>query len=226
VGYVIVTTLLLYWLIQRNTIALRESDERWHSLVGATPDFIALHDHEGRFLYLNHAEGFSENDALGRYAHEFVAPESREMFVGKMEESLRTWTTQKFEHTAMGDHGALKIYEQYLIPMIQKNKEVNILSIARDITERKQAEEALKDSKARMASIIHSAMDTLSQDNRNALALNPAAEKCFIQPTIMGQSLDTLVPELYRAKHHKQIENSNKRNYQSSYEWVYGNNGS
>jgi len=64
-----------------------------------------------------------------------------------MESAVNTWTTQHFEYTGLGDLGATKIYEGYLVPLRDKNQEIIILSVSRDITERKQAEEALKQSR-------------------------------------------------------------------------------
>ena len=128
--------------------ALRESEEKWRSLVNASPDYIALHDSEGRYLFLNHyAEGFTEKDVIGTSLYQYILPESVEIFRGKMESAVNTWTTQHFEYTGLGDLGATKIYEGYLVPLRDKNQEIIILSVSRDITERKQAEEALKQSR-------------------------------------------------------------------------------
>jgi len=89
------------------------------------------------------------------------------------------------------------------------------LAVSRVITETahtraEKTEEALHDSQARMASIINSAMDAMiSIDNSQRIMLfNPAAERMFGYTTdeIMGKLLDVLIPELYRAKHQKQVE--------------------
>ena len=62
----------------------------------------------------------------------------------------------------------------------------------------------------KMASIINSAMDAIiSIDNSKQIVLfNPAAEKMFgyTSNEIMGQPLDTLIPELFRTKHNEKID--------------------
>jgi PAS domain S-box-containing protein len=121
--------------------ALRESEERWRSLVSASPDYIALHDQEGKYLFLNHyAEGFTEQEVIGSSLYRYISPDSAEMFRKNMEAALATWTTQRFEFTGLGDNATLRTYEQYLVPMTSRNKEITILAVARDITARKQAE--------------------------------------------------------------------------------------
>ena len=98
---------------------MRESEKKWFSLVENTPDFIALHDREGKFLFLNHfAEGFTEKDVIGSTLYDFISPEFKELFGKKFEECLKTWTTQKFECLGMGDAGTWKVYEEFLVPLM------------------------------------------------------------------------------------------------------------
>ena len=127
--------------------ALSESEEKWRSLVNATPDFVALHDASGKYLYLNHyAKGFAEKDVIGTSVYKYMAPESVEVFRSHMENAVITSKTQHFEFTGLGDKGIKRTYEEYLVPMRDKNKQVEILAVARDITERKRGQEALRES--------------------------------------------------------------------------------
>ncbi len=70
--------------------ALRESEEKWRSLVNATPDFVALHDVNGKYLYMNHyAKGFTEKEVIGTSAYQYMAPESVEVFRSHMENAVK-----------------------------------------------------------------------------------------------------------------------------------------
>ncbi len=130
---------------------LRESMERFHALVNITPDFIAIHDTEGVYLFLNHyAEGFGENDIIGKSAFDFLGEGSHEIFRYNLQECIQTWTPRKFEYTAYGDRGILKIFESCLIPLLDRNKQVNVVSFARDITDIKKAGKDIQDKISEM----------------------------------------------------------------------------
>jgi PAS domain S-box-containing protein len=126
--------------------SLRESEEKWRSLVSNSPDYIALHDKDGKYLFLNHfAEGFSEKDIVGHSIYEFLAPGTTDLFRLKYNESISSWRPVKFEHTALGNNGEMRVYEESFVPVLTKNEEVNVLAIAKDITEQKLAERKLQE---------------------------------------------------------------------------------
>jgi len=124
---------------------LRDSEEKWRSLIKAIPDFVSLHDREGRFLFLSHyADGFSEKDVIGTSVFQYLSPKSKESFKQSIDNCHATGTLQKFEHTAMGDHGSMREYEDYVIPINKENEPETTLLVSRDITERKQTEDQLR----------------------------------------------------------------------------------
>ena len=138
--------------------ALRASEEKWRALVNALPDYVSLLDREGRFLFLNHyAEGFTEKDVLGSSASQYLATESKAIFEKELAACRNTGKIRKFEHTAMGEHGIMREYEDYLVPMLEKNKATSTLVVSRDITEHKRAEEALRESEERLRLSLHAA---------------------------------------------------------------------
>ncbi len=142
---------------------LRESEEKWQSLVSNSPDFIALHDREGKYLFLNHyAEGFTEKDVLGKKGLEFVSHESRELYKTKFEECIHTLTKQFAEYSAMGDSVKVRIYESTFVPIIGHGSEINVLVVAKDITDRKQAEEEMRDSETRFRNLFENSLMGIS----------------------------------------------------------------
>ncbi len=150
--------------------ALKESEEKWRSLVSILPDYVSLLDKEGRFLFLNHyAEGFTEKDVIGSSAYQYLSTESKEIFEKKIAECQNTGKIQKFEHTAMGNYGIMKEYEDYLIPILKKNKVTSTMVVSRDITERKKAEEMLRESQKRFQALTETTNDFVWEMDANGV---------------------------------------------------------
>ena len=80
----------------------------------------------------------------------------------------------------------------------------------RDITERKLAEQAAQDQKARLNALVESAMDAIvsTDENQNIIIFNHSAERMFgyRATEIIGQPLDLLIPIQYREKHTKYVD--------------------
>lgn len=78
-----------------------------------------------------------------------------------------------------------------------------------DVTERKKAEEALRESRVQLAGIISSAMDaiiTIDMDER-VRSLNEAAERMLRCPSksALGLSIECFIPEQFRGQHREYI---------------------
>jgi len=86
---------------------------------------------------------------------------------------------------------------------------VGASKIARDITERKRAEQSLRESQNRFESVIDSAMDAIiSIDEAHRVVLfNAAAERMFgcSAAEALGQTLDRFIPPRLRSAHRKHV---------------------
>lgn len=124
---------------------LRVSEQWWRSLVENSPDFIAIHDQQGRFVYMNrYAEGFTPADVIGTSAYAYMPDESQHTFRERSLRAFETGSLQRFDHAAMGDQGELRWYENFLIPLTDTQDEPQLLVISRDITERQHVEHVLQ----------------------------------------------------------------------------------
>jgi PAS domain S-box-containing protein len=102
-------------------------------------------------------------------------------------------------------------YEMYAVAVVL-GAFVMLLAVVlfyRQTDERRATDVALQSARARVGDIVDSAMDAIiSVDESQRIVLyNPAAEKVFLWPraAVMGQSLDMLVPERFRAVHREHI---------------------
>lgn len=133
---------------KRVEAALRESEERYRELFENARDAMYVHDLQGTYSSINHAaeklSGYSREEIIGHNFSEFVAQEHinnvRNRFCGKL--AQRGETTYEVEVIAKDGRrvpvevSSRAIYENGLM--------VGVQGTARDITERKQAQDALQ----------------------------------------------------------------------------------
>jgi PAS domain S-box-containing protein len=90
-----------------------------------------------------------------------------------------------------------------------EGRPIGASKIARDITERKRAEQSLKESRARFEGIIESAMDAIItiDEAQRVILFNTAAERMFgySAADALGQSLDRFIPARFRAAHRAHV---------------------
>jgi PAS domain S-box-containing protein len=87
---------------------------------------------------------------------------------------------------------------------------LEVALVGLDRTEPERAREALRDSEAKFAGIISIAADAIVSvdETQRILVFNAGAEKIFgwSAAEILGQPLDLLIPERFRARHRVQME--------------------
>ena len=85
-----------------------------------------------------------------------------------------------------------------------------VILFYRQTDERKASDAALQVAEAKVGDLVDSAMDAIiSVDESQRIVLyNPAAERVFLWPraAALGQPLDMLIPERFRADHHDHLE--------------------
>jgi PAS domain S-box-containing protein len=141
--------------------ARRESEERYQLLAENMTDVIHLHtpDPELRFAYVSPSikiAGYEASELIGKPAIGlFFAPEGAEIIRQALQRFLETKRGEVIEYPAIMKDGSRRWVETISSPVF--DKEGNLIYIAnssRDITSRKRAEEALRESQQQMSDII------------------------------------------------------------------------
>jgi PAS domain S-box-containing protein len=128
--------------------ALRESEERYRSLVEAAPDVVyTISAEDGSLTSLNRAfetiTGWSRAEWLGKHFTEIVHSDDRTAAVETFQKVLRGEAPPLYQLRILSKSGEYLVGEFTSTPQVKGGKVVGELGIARDITERKRAEEAL-----------------------------------------------------------------------------------
>jgi PAS domain S-box-containing protein len=124
-------------------------EESYRRLVELSPDMMALHSN-GKYLYMNPAglkilRASSQEEILGKPVSEIIHPESREMVKSRIRQLENGKDVPPIEEKFLRLDGTIVDVEVTAAP-IPSNGKPMIQVLARDITQRKQTEKALKRS--------------------------------------------------------------------------------
>jgi len=149
---------------------------------------VLVRDLESRIiLWTRGAErlyGFSKAEALGRVSHELFQTEFAE---GRVHLDERLGRVGQWEGELVHrkrDGTRLVVASQQIVYCDSTGRPVRILEVNADITERKRAEEGLRESQARFERVIESAMDAIVSidETQRVVLFNAAAERMFVCP--------------------------------------------
>jgi len=147
-------------------LALRQSEERYRSLVENAKDVIYTLSPDGTITSLNPCfesiTGWLPSDWLGKPFAPLVHPDDQPVAVEIFQRVMRGETPPIFELRIQVKSSEYIQGEFTNTPLIKEGEVVGVLGIARDITDRKRAEEALRrlnqtleDEAKRIAHALH-----------------------------------------------------------------------
>ncbi len=123
------------------------SEETWRSLIEGADDIIMIVDAESTLEYVNHTvPGISRDEVIGRPLFDFAPAEHHELMRETLAKVYATGEPQRYEITGLGPHGSVAWYTTQLSPIMVGDQVSAVALITRDITDRKQTEEALRES--------------------------------------------------------------------------------
>jgi PAS domain S-box-containing protein len=119
------------------------------------PASITVHDNEGNFLYANEEtlrlHGYTREEFLAKNLHEIDVPESEQLIAERMQK-IRDAGSAEFDVQHFRKDGSILPLHLNAKPVDWRGRKV-LLSIATDISDRKIAEEILKESEDRFRAI-------------------------------------------------------------------------
>ncbi|MCP4580789.1 MAG: PAS domain S-box protein [candidate division Zixibacteria bacterium] len=177
--------------------ALRESEEKYRNIVEMAPDGIATISLAGFMTSCNTAllelTGFSHDDLVDKHFSKLPALRSKDIpkYLKVLESMLMGKIPKPFEFKWIHKSGEFRLGEARLSLMRNKGEISGFQLIATDITERKQAEEALRESEERYRAIWENSPTGICLTDRDGVYhyVNPAYCKTygFSQEQLVGQ---------------------------------------
>lgn len=194
---------------------LRESKERYKFLLDNSKEIILILDKEGEILFANRKAltsfGYSEEEIIGKSITHFITKDSIEKALYALKQEFLGHPQPEMEvqvRTKAGEIRYLKVAEGST-PVHEKGKLIGVMINAQDITERKQAEKALRESEAKYRVLVEASNDgIISIDERGRIiSWNKAAEQMFgyQRHEVLGKPVTMLMPEEYRERHRKAV---------------------
>lgn len=162
---------------------LRHGEERFRNIVENANDIIYVHDLDGNYISINRAAerifGYKREETLSMNMSQIIAPEHLATVSRNLRKKLGgTTRATSYEVDCFKKDGTRITLEVNSSAIRDNGKAVAIQGIARDITERKQQEEAVRMSEEQYRDLFENANDLIyTHDlNGNFTSLNTAGE--------------------------------------------------
>lgn len=137
--------------------ALRKSQKDYQNLVENTPDIIYSMNREGYFTFVSNnvsRYGFVPEDMMSHHIQEYIHPDDVEVVLGDLQKSFHQETPLKSVFRLAGIEGATLWFEDTSRKLIENDQIIGFTGIIREVTKRKEAEEALLKSNQRLESLL------------------------------------------------------------------------
>jgi PAS domain S-box-containing protein len=189
--------------------ALRHSEERFRALVHNSYDIVVVLDSAGTRKYISRSIerllGHAPADLLGRSPEDLVHPDDVPALAEAIESCLRgVQETPAFELRLRHRNGSWHDFEVIGTNLLQEPSVGGIVFNSREITARKAAEIALRESEERFRAVWEATSEAMALADLDGVvvAVNPAF--CVLyglsSEDVVGQSFGILFPEETRVR--------------------------
>ncbi|MBU2550922.1 MAG: PAS domain-containing protein [Proteobacteria bacterium] len=182
--------------------ALEKSEDKYRLIVENQNDLVVTLDNERRLVFASPSYcqlfGKSEADLLGRSFLPLVHEDDREIVSRSIEELYRPPYTCFHEERAMSARGWRWLAWSNRAVLDEEGRVTRIIAVGRDVTDRKEAEEAFRESQTRFRLLLDSTAEAiygLDTEGRCTF-VNPACLRLLAydrQEDLIGRNMHDLI---------------------------------
>ncbi|MCK4285642.1 MAG: PAS domain S-box protein, partial [Candidatus Lokiarchaeota archaeon] len=166
-------------------LKLRESEEKYRTIFNSSPDYIFITDVEGIILDMNLALlkriGMTLDEVRGKNFAQFYAGDNLDELLLVRDDIKAGKEIMGSEVKARAKTGEIFEYEVNSVPIKENGKVVKVINLARDVTDKKIAEQKLKESELKYRHLFEKSPYSIILINRKGeiIDCNHATEKIF-----------------------------------------------
>lgn len=171
----------------------RRSEEKWRAIAENIPDFVVIVDLQGTILQVNRSRaGATETGVTSRCIFDYVEASRRAEYVRGFERAVDARKPLRLETLTPGNASNSTWYEVVFVPL----EADRVLIVARDMTERKRAEDVIRASEKKWRALVDSLPDSVVVVDRERRILSSNRRSQGYEPEqVIGESCDAFVDE-------------------------------
>jgi two-component system NtrC family sensor kinase len=177
------------------------SGERYRAIVEASIDGIYQVDTSGKFIYMNESFaailGYKPGDLLGKPVAFILSSEALPKVMAMVKAAL-SGENVRDEIPVKHKDGSEVVVGFNIAPLYVNSETIGLTGVISDITERKKAEEALRESEAHYSALVRSLTDAVFKIRDGAITwCNDRVEAVYgyTKDELVGRQVGSLFPE-------------------------------
>jgi PAS domain S-box-containing protein len=180
--------------------ALRASEERYRELFDNAKDAIYVHDLSGRYVSLNRAaeklSGYSRDEIIGKHFSNFVAPKDLKHVRNNLCKKLDVEGETTYEIDLVTKDRRRVPVEVVSRLIYENGQPVGVQGTARDMTERKRAQEALQIYSRRLIEAQEAERQSLARELHDEIGQVLTAVRINLQTVQNSFPTDACLPRV------------------------------
>lgn len=199
--------------LRKSEARYREREERYRNILDNMAEAYYEVDLKGNLTFFNATAvmnlGYTDNIMMGLNFREYVDDENASKVFEAYNKVFLTGEPIKGIDWELitKESGKIRVESSIILIRDVHGKPVGFRGIIRDITERKLAEEALRESEEKFRNLTETAQDAIVTTNMNGMIIyaNPAAKALARGKAVVGMSLKDFLPPDSVEHHYDQI---------------------